>query len=47
MQAQSEKENIVADALSRSYAMLSILAVKILGFHYIKELDKENKTSKR
>ena len=32
------KENIVADALSRRYTLLSSLDAKILGFEYIKEL---------
>ena len=32
------KENIVADALSRRYLLLSTLDVKLLGFEYIKDL---------
>ena len=32
------KENIVADALSRKYALVSILNAKLLGFEYVKEL---------
>lgn len=32
------KENIVADALSRRYALLNYLDVKLLGFAYLKEL---------
>jgi hypothetical protein len=32
------KENAMADALSRRYALLSILDTKLLGFEYIKDL---------
>ena len=32
------KENIVIDALSRSYALVSTLNAKLLGFEYVKEL---------
>ena len=32
------KENIIADALSRRYALLNYLDVKLLGFAYLKEL---------
>jgi hypothetical protein len=32
------KENVVADALSQRYALLSILDTQLLGFKYIKDL---------
>ena len=32
------KENIVVDALSRRYVLISTLDVKLLGFEHIKEL---------
>uniref|UniRef100_A0A2N9HBQ8 Integrase catalytic domain-containing protein n=1 Tax=Fagus sylvatica TaxID=28930 RepID=A0A2N9HBQ8_FAGSY len=32
------KENIVADALSRRYALIATLNAKLLGFEYVKEL---------
>jgi hypothetical protein len=35
---KQRKENVVADALSRMYALLSMLDTKLLGFEYIKDL---------
>ena len=32
------KENIVTDALSRRYTLISTLNAKLLGFEYVKEL---------
>jgi len=32
------KENIVVDALSRRYPLVSTLNAKLLGFDYVKEL---------
>ena len=32
------KKNIVANALSRRYALVSTLNAKLLGFEYVKEL---------
>ena len=32
------KDNVVADALSRRYALLSSLSTKLLGFEYVKDL---------
>ena len=36
------KENIVADALSHMYVLLSILDARFLGFEHIKELYKDD-----
>ena len=33
---QARKENVIADALSRRYALLSTLDAKLLGFEHIK-----------
>ena len=35
---KQDKENIVADALSRRDAVVSTLNAKLLGFEYVKEL---------
>ena len=35
---KKNKENIVADALSWRYALVSTLNAKLLGFEYVKEL---------
>ena len=35
---KQSKENIVANALSRSYSLVSTLNAKLLGFEYVKEL---------
>ena len=35
---KQDKENIVADAISRWYVILSIMNTRLLGFEYVKEL---------
>ena len=32
------KENVVADALSRRYVLLTSMSAKMLGFEYVKDL---------
>ncbi|KAF7802599.1 Transposon Ty3-G Gag-Pol polyprotein [Senna tora] len=38
IQYKQGKENVVVDALSRSYALISTLSAKFLGFEHLKEL---------
>ena len=38
IQYKQGKENVVADALSRRYALIITLNAKLLGFEHIKEL---------
>ncbi|XP_042380250.1 uncharacterized protein LOC121972668 [Zingiber officinale] len=38
IRCKQDKENVVIDALSRRYALLSILDTKLLGFEYMKDL---------
>ncbi|XP_074318612.1 uncharacterized protein LOC141655430 [Silene latifolia] len=36
------KQNIVVDALSRSYSLLTVMELKVLGFEFMKELYKDS-----
>ena len=38
VQYKRGKENVVADALSRRYALLSTLIARLVGFEYVKEM---------
>jgi len=38
MSSVTSKENIVADALSRRYVLLTSLSAKMLGFEYVKDV---------
>ena len=38
IQYKQGKENVVADALSRRYSLISILSTKLLGFKHMKDL---------
>ena len=38
VQYKRGKENVVADALSQRYALLSTLNARLLGFEYVKEM---------
>ena len=40
------KDNIVADALSRRYTLLTSISSKLLGFEYVKDMYHYKKTRK-
>jgi len=44
---KSRKENVVVDTISRRYAVLPILVAKVVGFHSIQELYKEDSDFKK